>query len=313
MGTIPLAPLIFAFLGGIFSALQGLSYKFALLNSRPFPCVAILNLTMAIAAIIALYFTQNSTDYSDYRIYIIAVSQGVAFVITVYFLSLASKMGFLGIGWTFLGMSVIAVVGGAAVFLGEALYSTDILSLMVFIIMIMFMQDNDTDKTADIEGVPIKNMRMIKNGICIILFLLNAVILIAYRFKEYYFSGPETNSALMAAVSGLTAAVVGFTIHFITVKKEDLKITKLEWKGGILVGLTLIAIVFCNFPANKLPAAIMFPIIQGISILGGVVLITAFYKEQLSLRKKIGVLLAVVVIILSANRVAIADYISKIL
>ena len=308
MNSIPLWPLICTFLVGIFSALQGLAYKYAFtLKNRAMPAVAILNLTLAVSALAILPF--SNSIYSDYRIYIIAIAQGLAFVGAVHFIAKASDMGFMGIGWAFLGMSILLVILGTHLFLGEDLYISDALSLIVFIIMIILMQDRDEPSMTEEKDA--RKVKLQKNLICLALFLFNTVILIAYRFKEAYF-GTHTNSALMATVSGLTAAIVGFSIHFLRASKEKRPIAKTEWKGGIAVGITLVLIVMFNFPAMELKAAMMFPIAQGISILGGVALIAVIYKEKLSVYKKWGILCAFLIILMSGLREYIAKFLEQI-
>ena len=314
MNSFPLWPLIATFLVGIFSALQGLAYKYAFtLKNRPLPNAAILNLTMGVAALVLLFFSQDTTIYTDYRIYVIAVAQGLAFVGAVYFISKASDMGFMGIGWAFLGMSILAVILGTRIFLGEPLYISDALSLVVFLAMIFLMQDRDP--VVKEEQKSAKKLQIKKNLICAALFFLNAVILIAYRFKKAWFTefGSDTNSALMAAVSGFTATIFALCLHYFMERGANKKLTKTEWKGGIVVGITLILIVFFNFPAMELPAAVMFPISQGISILGGVALIAVIYKEKLSVYKKWGIFCAFLIILMSGLREYIAKFLEQIL
>ena len=77
---------------------------------------------------------------------------------------------------------------------------------------------------------------------------------------------------------------------------------KPEWSWGLFFGFMLAATQVLMQLSMKLPAAIVFPNVQGGSLLGGVLLMAFIFKEKLNLWKAAGILLGCLVIILSVVR-----------
>ena len=80
------------------------------------------------------------------------------------------------------------------------------------------------------------------------------------------------------------------------------RLTGGEWRCGLGVGAATGAAVLLLVHAMPLPAAVAFPVIQGISLLGGITLTTMVYRERINLLKVTGIALGLAVIALAVAR-----------
>ena len=87
-----------------------------------------------------------------------------------------------------------------------------------------------------------------------------------------------------------------------TLRREPGRFRRSELWTGLLVGIATGAAVLLLLPAMGLPAAVAFPVIQGISLLGGVLLTAVVFRERLNWRKGSGLLLGLALILLAVWR-----------
>jgi multidrug transporter EmrE-like cation transporter len=73
-------------------------------------------------------------------------------------------------------------------------------------------------------------------------------------------------------------------------------------KWGIMLGVAISVTQILMQAAMNLPAVIAFPLIQGLSLMGGVMLMSWLYREKFNRHKTIGVFLGLTVIVLSVFR-----------
>jgi multidrug transporter EmrE-like cation transporter len=113
----------------------------------------------------------------------------------------------------------------------------------------------------------------------------------------------QTNSGAFGAIFYLSGAALMFITSLIT--ERGPRPRPVDYAVGAIAGLCSgLAILFMLLAAS-LPTAVLFPITQGLGLLGGVVLATAIYRERLTPLKLLGLALGLAVLLTAGLRSSI--------
>lgn len=75
-----------------------------------------------------------------------------------------------------------------------------------------------------------------------------------------------------------------------------------EAKWGIILGFAICITQITLQGAMSLPAIVTFPVVQGLSLIGGITVLSYIYKENFNLQKIAGVVLGLIIVLLSVIR-----------
>ena len=204
----------------------------------------------------------------------------------------ANRLGPPSLPWAMANLALVVPVVLAAVFLKEKLQLIDGISLLAFGGMLLaFMRGSSrTDEVAagNREGLVF---------LLILVFLTNGFLMFGFKLNSFLPVGVNT-SALPAIIYGMGSLAAWLNEYRKPHRKYHLK--ELYMGGGAGIGMG--ASIFLLLLAMKLPAVVAFPVIQGISFLGGIFTTALIYREYLNRWKITGIILGLAVILLSVWR-----------
>jgi multidrug transporter EmrE-like cation transporter len=136
-------------------------------------------------------------------------------------------------------------------------------------------------------------------------FLINGLLMFCFKLNSIYFPGAN-KACLLVAMYGSGFLLFAVTMLFFRQCNECGRNTPIfqfpELKWGILSGVSIGITQLLMQQAMTLPAIVSFPVIQGLSLLGGVALTSYLYHEKFNIQKTVGVLLGLSVVLLSVAR-----------
>ncbi len=129
-------------------------------------------------------------------------------------------------------------------------------------------------------------------------FLGNGLLMLGYKLKGVFW--PDVGTAQFA----LLIFSIGFYVELLIGFRRGivLDIKPVEWKWGLSVGTAAAAANLSLIGSMRLPAVVVFPLVQGIGMGFGLLLLFIIYRECLNCWKIAGVALAVFILILSFAR-----------
>lgn len=228
-----------------------------------------------------LVFLYKNSHISSKEIFI-ANALGLLFIIG--FNSYAKSIYHNGLALTTViqKMSVVVTVI-IAFLLGDILNSYQKIAVIISIAAIYFLTS------------PEKKIQKL-NYIIFIAAIISACIEILFIIKNKMQNSSPQNGILFTSLIFVSAFIFGSLYMLISIKKPALD------RNNILAGLILgvpnfASIYYLNKAlATSIPGSVVFPILNCSVILISVILSFFIYKEQLNIKKKIGLILAVIAV-----------------
>lgn len=203
---------------------------------------------------------------------------------------IANRMGAPSVAWSManMGLLVPIIFGWCG---GETPEWQDFFMLLAFVLMLAALN----------RGTSSERKKVVfdwKYGAVLgLVFLVNGLVMLMFKWNQWAY--PEANKAGMLCATYATAAIC-FSVQ--AVRHGVVLPNGPERRWGLFFGFMLAATQVLMQLAMALPAAIVFPVVQGGSLLGGVLLMAFIFKEKMNLWKVTGIFLGCLVIALSVIR-----------
>lgn len=250
-------------------------------------------IAMTIAFVISLIvaWTQPGS-WSHYQSWMLGVIMGIIYYAAIVSMVRANRLGPPSLPWTMANLALVVPVMLAALFLKESLQFLDGVSLAAFGGMLLaFMRGSSR---ADEVAV---NHRAALVLLLILVFLTNGFMMFGFKLNSFLPAGAN-KSALPAIIYGTGCLAAWMDECRESHRKYHLKELYMGGGAGIGIGVS----VFLLLLAMKLPAVVAFPVVQGVSLLGGICITALIYHEHLNRWKMAGIILGLAVILLSMWR-----------
>ena len=248
-------------------------------------------LTTAFMISLIVAWTQPGSWFNC-RLWILGTIMGVLFYTSLVSMVRANRLGPPSLPWAMANLALIVPVTLAAIFLTESLQILDGVSLVAFGGMLLVFVLGSSRK----NEVTVDN-RTALVLLLILVFLTNGFLMFGFKLNSFLPAGVNT-SALPAIIYG--TGCLSAWLHEVGKPKRKYRLTELYMGGGAGIGIGIS--VFLLLLAMKLPAAVAFPVVQGVSFLGGIFITALIYREHLNRWKITGIILGLAVILLSVWR-----------
>ena len=127
-------------------------------------------------------------------------------------------------------------------------------------------------------------------------FFSNGLLMFGFKLNEMLY--PSASKACFVAAIYSGATIVFLLGGVFLYRHNNLwHLQKCELKWGIAMGICTIASVLLLQAAMSLPAIVVFPIAQGIALIGGITLMAFVYKERINKFKATGIVLGLIVLL----------------
>lgn len=286
--------------GGLFYAVLGYLYK----RTSDTGC-RILPFIMGFAFVTALFMVAASlftdTHWSDARLWYLGVAAGFDFVLVVYLLMSANKMGPASIVWTLTNLALLVPIAVFALAYDEPLYSTDTITIAIFCLMV-FSFTRGVNRAGEVKPAHMLLFALVVSG----LYLSNGAFMVLSKLKESFFG--QGNSAAFGAIAFITATIASGLLHAATAVDKQLK--RSEWEMSAKAGVVNSLGFLCFVASMGLPAIVAFPVNQGISLLGGAAFTAVLFKERINREKLVGFALGFALLLASVFREQLSKLIS---
>lgn len=204
---------------------------------------------------------------------------------------LANRMGPPSAAWSManMGLLVPVALGWCC---GERPEGQDFLMLLAFALMLAALNRGMAAERKT-GGAGWKY-----GAVLALVLLVNGLFMLTFKWNQWAY--PEANKAVMLCAS-YAAAGLCFAIQA-ALRHGGLRPAVRECRWGTFFGFMLAATQVLMQLAMGLPAAVVFPVVQGGALLGGVLLMAAVFRERMNAWKAAGCLLGCLVIALSVMR-----------
>ena len=298
-----LIPLLCAVTAGLLYAFAGTTYKWAENNRcRPAAFLFTFMLTAGLVTLTKALF--EPTTWQNPLLWVLGIVAGLLTYVAVQFTIRATALGPASVVWIVINLSLVVPIALAPVLFHEPFLVVDIVLLALFGLMLLAFNHSMSREPAH---QPVKLPAfLLALGIA---FLFDGLCLMCTKYTFIWFG--HQNTAGMPAITFLSAAAYGLTVYL---RQEGCRqFQPAELKIGLTAGL-LCSCGFMSFlMAMSLPSMVSFPIVKGLSLMGGGLLVVLFFKEPLRRGKIIGLLLGLGVLFLAACRESVSHWMNQML
>lgn len=231
-------------------------------------------------------------------VWLIGSGLGALFCATTALNVLANRMGPPSMAWSMANMGLLVPII-LSWRLGESFRWSDGVMLLVFGVMLLGFQRGMAqadDRIRTSRGRYILLLAAV--------FLVNGLLMFGFKWNGMRY--PDANPAsLLTAMYG--GAWGGFMV-WMAIRhggKTSAPANSTLWptlKWGVVLGSAISLTQILMQAAMSLPAVVAFPLIQGLSLMGGVLLMAWVYRETLNGAKILGLIAGLAVMILSVLR-----------
>jgi hypothetical protein len=289
-------PLLCAITCGLTNIIVACSIKGAQhANSRPATFGSIASGIAFLSFGLSLPFFKGSSDVTG--AWIIGAVLGILSFASITMGIYANAKGPPSIAWSIANMGLLVPIAISAFYFGETLHAVDYLLLMFFILMLVFFHRGIA------RAKDISNIHPLGYGMLLLaVFMVNGLLMFCFKLNAIYF--PEANKmCLLVATYGSSFLLFTAMMFFQRRKQwpeENIWVfPKNEVKWGMGLGISIGITQILMQESMVLPAIVSFPVIQGISLLGGVAFTSYIYHEIFNIQKTVGVILGLIVVLLS--------------
>lgn len=283
-------------LSGLFWAMLGLGYKVADHHScRTGSFSRVMFFSAGVICGVALLV--ENTNWGNWRLWALGIAAGVLFYLVLLLLMPTYRLGPASVVWIVVNLGILIPIFLSPLFKETLYWFIDPILIGLFVLMLLAFQRGmaQARETTRAGG-------MLFLFALLSVFLANGILLAAPKWQSIMFHGADRIGYL--TISYFAGGV--FTLLIDASKGESLRPTAWEWKAGLLSGMSTAIGMLFFMTAIKLPAAVVFSINGGISLLGGVALTTIIYRERLNLMKVVGLALGTLVLLIAVLRAPLA-------
>ncbi|MHB9025005.1 MAG: hypothetical protein ACYC7E_12680 [Armatimonadota bacterium] len=266
-------PFIYVLTSGVSNALIGILAKQAERSGCRPQVVPLLFLgTAALCAAVALPFAFG--EWGDPRLWALAVVMGLLYVRAMQSMILANRTCPPSLVWSLVNLALVVPIVLAPVLLREAWQPADALILAAFFAMLGLFRlgmepSGHTVNTRWTQvWLPLTEV-----------FLTNGLLMLGYKVKTLYW--PEVGALMFIVLVFGSGALIAMLVELRTRER----IADVEWRWGSLLGVAAAVANLSLLGAAVLPAIVVFPLIQGIALVGGTLLMVVLFSERLNLYK----------------------------
>ena len=298
MNTL-LIPLLCVVSAGLAFTVLGLGYKYAsVVKSRAGSYGSVFAGAACCVGLARSLF--EASAWGDWRLWILGASFGLAFTLCFTLFTHANRIGPVAVSWVMLNLSSLMAIALTVVFFNEPARWVDIPILALFTGMILLL--NAGSRAPAKDGA--KTAAGLVFWLCALAaFCLNGLGLFIWKIKGNTFP-TGSNGAVLAVSFGLAAVLLtAFHVaggrrnrpHEPLWRREDVK-------AGLMTGVCAAVGNVFLLGAMSLPAMVVYPLSQGVPMVGGVVAMAVFFRERFNTAKTASLLLSVVVLLLALFR-----------
>lgn len=292
-------PLIFIILAGIAFAFLGLSYKMASVREcRPMAFSGIFLFIASVVSGICAYY--ENVTWGDMRLWILGISMGIILYVTLALVVRINLLGPASVTWMMMNLSIIIPIFLAPLLLNESLLAVDGILLVLFIFMLIALRRGIMDGEDNIVGSSLQFWLLLSA-----MFMLNGAFQFCSKLKNSFFQ--DSNNAGLAFIFYTSGMLMAMVTHLI--QTRGLRFTRHEIGIGSFAGICSGVANLLVLSGMSLPAIVVFPVTQGIALIGGVLLTVLIYKEKFNTFKMVGFLLSLIVLMLAIFREQITQLI----
>jgi len=248
----------------------------------------------ALATILSLVVAgAQGAVWSGMGFWALGVTTGVLMYGAIPIMLAANRVSPPSLVWAMANMGLLLPILASALLLHEPLQPLDAVMLTLFGGMLLAFGRGtqaaaDTRRDARLTSVLLLGAVLVVNGLLMFAFKLNTVLF------------PGLASARFSVVMYATAALLALAQFRGWRALADIR--AVEWRWGSGAGLASGASILLLLPTMRLPAGVVFPVIQGASLLGGTLLTAWAFRERLNGWKLAGILLGLAVLGLAVVR-----------
>jgi drug/metabolite transporter (DMT)-like permease len=284
--------IFWAIAAGCFNSLTGVISKQAEQSQcRPGPFALLFMGTVSVESAIMLVFIGGK--WGPPQLWLLTVVMGGLYILATRSMISANQSFPPSLVWMLANVALVVPVGLAPLLLRENWHTMDWAIIAAFAALLWTSRrgmepDRPTAKPRGLNGLPS----------LMVVFLGNGLLMLGYKLKGVYW--PDVGAAPFALLVFGSGFLVGLLLHFRHGYALDIK--PAEWKWGMSVGAAAAAANLSLLGAVSLPAVVVFPVIQGIGLGGGVLLMFLLYHERLNAWKVAGFVLAMSILVLALIR-----------
>jgi drug/metabolite transporter (DMT)-like permease len=285
-------PFFWAITAGCCSALAGVISKQAEQRQCRPEAFSLLFLG-TVTAVFAVMWTIIGGRWGQPQLWLLAVIMGGLYLIVMRSMIPANQSFSPSLVWTIANVSLVIPVSLAPLLLHEYWRAMDwaIVATFAALLYTCWRSVNPCKNTSAVRqwsGLPALSA----------VFLGNGLLMFGYKLKETLW--PDTGTAPFALMIFSSGFFCELLLYFRS--GGAVGIQSAEWKWGIFLGIATAAATLCLLGAVSLPAVVVFPVIQGIGLGGGILLIFMLFRESLNVWKIISGALAMTILFLTFIR-----------
>lgn len=284
--------LTFAVAAGLATAGVSLCLKAAEQQQSRARAFGLAQLGVATALSLAVVVAQGAV-WSGVGFWGLGVAAGALMYGAIPIMIAANRVSPPSLVWAMANMGLLLPVLGSAIFLHEPLRPLDALLLALFVGLLAAFQ-RGTQAAQDIR----REARTASVLLLAAVLVVNGLLMFTFKLNGAYFPGHA--SARLSVVMYATATLLAL-VQFRS-WRELSEIRAAEWRWGSAAGLASGTSILLLLPTMRLPAGLVFPVLQGASLLGGTLLTALVFRERLNRWKLAGVLLGLAVMVAAVKR-----------
>ena len=251
---------------------------------------------VAAAAVCLAGAAGETVPWDSVRFWGLSLGMGALYVRALGSMVSANSMGPASFPWALANLALVAPIGLAALWLREPLAPLDGAILAAFLATIALFVAGMRSGSAGGTPHPWRYAAVLAE-----VFLANGALMFGYKLKQVWF-GAEAASAFLAIVFG-SGALLGGAAWAAARRGAGSQATGGRgWLFALVAGALGGIAAQCLLAAVRLPAAVVFPIVQGAGLLGGVLVTAAVFHERLNGWKIAGLLAGLAVVALAGIR-----------
>ncbi len=291
-------PILLALGSGLLFTVLGVSYKrAAALGCRTSAFLAVYLTAAALLSALALPWDRSL--WSSRELWVLGVFLGVNAVVCIRLLMAANRSGPASVSWLFINLSLLVPVGLSVAAMSERLLPADWIALSAFAVMAVLLVGGLR------RNGEVSRSNTAHYWSCIAaVFVLNGLGLFGSKLKASLF--PDQNTAALMLILFSTGAAVSWWQHLR--QTTHWRPYANEWNAGLVAGIACGCANFLLIASAVLPAAVVYPVSQGASLIGGVVLTTVLYREAITPAKVAALLLGCAVLMCAVWRESVSSW-----
>lgn len=249
---------------------------------------------VAAGTALAIALAGGGVDWRDWRLWCYGMVMGGAYLAVVVVTLRANRRWPPSVVWAAANAAFVVPILVSLPLLGEPLKLLDAPILAGIGLMMVGLVDK---RAVGAEGKAPGASALMCWFLMGAVFAINGLLMVG--FKLFSQVVPAQPSSGLVVVTYGSAAVLALAMH---VRQGT---PRLGWHelgcglgGGLLFGLAALALL----GAMQLPAGAAFPVVQGVSLVGGMLLCAMIFREPLTLRKTAALAVGIVAMVLTVWR-----------